>query len=447
MAKYQAMKLILFFAVLLSLVIAKGELDVVKVISNHTVANQVFNGSGLPLEFNGNFYVLTSDHVVFHSNNNVHLQILTETGDNLDCLYIASDFASGLALLQIKNPQTNLPWPKLQDLKESLPALNQNIILTGFPAKANGSLRDIDGKLSAVKNSDLFVSHLQILEVSGGHAEFGMSGGPAYDIDGSFVGILSHQVYSEDPGHINNSILIIPAKDSLRWLKTQLTDASLQTITLVQTVNHQLWKNSIMFSTGSLNFTFYDSYSSGIKNFYITPSNPSTAKVFGEINGDLEKYQNHLLSYRKCSLLIMGFRQRDSIHSGIYASNNLVEMLRSFNSTKLEPVTDLSCPGGAQALDFIDSFEENLAKLKLPPSEADLWPLYNELSTLLSLFKNAKSAHGKPIYILVKPKDIENILSEKNFEPAWKTLNKQNKEAELRSFLLELKNQLFYLTI
>src|SRR5690349_15385905 len=69
------------------------------------------------------------------------------------------------------------------------------------------------------------------MEITGGHGEFGMSGGAVISPEGEFRGLLSHQILSREAGELDDSnrsqdsdsVLAIPAANVKDWLKDVLT--------------------------------------------------------------------------------------------------------------------------------------------------------------------------------------------------------------------------------
>jgi hypothetical protein len=420
----------------------------VKVISKQTQASQVFNGSGFLFQHQNQGYVLTSDHVVLHTNAGVHHQVTSDEVGALDCQYLASDYGAGLALLQVTSPVDFKTWPDLDNIQIASPQTNLSVILMGFPATSTTSVRDFDGHISNPERpSSILADVKSMIEVQDGHAEFGMSGGLALSENGNYLGTLSHQIYSEDANHIQNLILLIPASFSLQWVRNYFFDSS--SIRLMQTPAQQSWTRQPAFSTGRLSILFVDTYSNGGHSFNIGLTAEKTKNLYAEDVGDLLKYQNFLQQNPKCSMLIKSFRRRNQFGGTHWFSSDVIEALRGFQDSSREPITHLSCQQTEASVAELAKIADQVQALNLPSDTSEFAPLKQALDEIGDLLHGANSdPHDSDFrYEDLKPKDIDVLLKDPAYQKSWQALIKMGRETEVRALLQHLRETLQWVTI
>lgn len=190
------------FAVLFSSTVWAFERSVVKLISFNEPQSRKFVGSGLAISEGGDWAtVLTSDHVVFHSNSvGFSHRLLSEAGVSVPAEYVVSDSGHGLALLRVKaqdlatagiQPLARSQWiaaPPMQSGDEAL--------FVGFPA-ASQSLFSVPANFLQQAPGPTFLPEDDGMLEFSGYAEFGMSGGPAFHANGECVGVLTYRAPSQ----------------------------------------------------------------------------------------------------------------------------------------------------------------------------------------------------------------------------------------------------------
>lgn len=213
---------------------AADNAQVVKIASHLCSKREGLYGSGWVFRFKSQTYVLTSEHVVLHTEGNegvVCHRVFHPTSGWQPARLKHVDWGGGLAILELHEN-----WPTAQPLKPAA-ALNHEVVIEGFPFHSMTALRDEQGRILSKKSRRHFIPLVQdMLEVSGAHAEYGMSGAPVFQRNGAgdFVGLLSHQVIVqrfgreslvasrelESQGTMN--LLVIPASDIEPWLRKVL---------------------------------------------------------------------------------------------------------------------------------------------------------------------------------------------------------------------------------
>jgi hypothetical protein len=325
---------------------------VVKVVSSIPGDSIALRGSGLAFRYDGAGYVLTSDHVVLHDNNGKEHVVYGDKIASTPCEFVTADFGRGVALLKSTTTAGLDTWPRWEDLAWAEAKLDAPAAMMGYPAMADGLLRDVAGKVSdGAKPWDALVQVRHMIEVKGGHAEFGMSGGiVASPLNDAIYGLLSHQVYAPPGGGAQNTILVIPGSVLQDWVKRFFAgkpgDPSSYPVQLYQTTELLRWTHGPAFLSGYLSFGWTDAFGTGRRVIYISSaSRPAPGSIFGGETGDLAKVQAFMRKREDCLLYIMGFRSRGAGGSG-YVSTP-VGVLRSLEDPKREAIFRVRCNEGA----------------------------------------------------------------------------------------------------
>jgi hypothetical protein len=305
-------------------------------------------GSGILIRFRKKIFILTSDHVVYHSNRSFKHQMLTFNGDSLALQYLISDAGHGLALL---NPETeSADFSKAVDL-DSSPSwrdskLNtaEQISLAGFPVSSDAVLVDSSAKIKSLQTpSELFVQLPTLLEVSSGHGEFGMSGGLGYSQTGIFRGVISHQVVNDQ----ENTVLLIGAPEVRAWLQSVVaTDGTLFRPSPVALAQDPAQQASEFPSLRSANFyitlirPFAGVGPTGIE--VLLTKTPSTETLFGGSNGRLSEILA-VKSVCDCHFRSLGFRKKTLLGSSEGGGATLPQQMRRLLDSSIEPLWTFEC--------------------------------------------------------------------------------------------------------
>ncbi len=324
---------------------------VVKVVSSVTSDSVVLRGSGLAFQHGGKGYVLTSDHVVLHDDDGKEHVVYGDKIPATPCDFVISDYGRGLALLKAVSPARLEDWPRWEDLLWRAPQPGDRVAMMGFPAMAEGGLvRDLAGKVSdAAKPWDALVQVRHMIEVKGGHAEFGMSGGVVASPGDTLFGLLSHQVYSPPNGSPSaNTILAIPGALIVDWVSRVLAspgDPASYPIELFQTSEQLRWAHGPAYLTSTLIMGWTDAFGTGRRVMYISrASRPAPGKIFGGETGDLAKIRDFFKKRDDCLLYVLRFQTR----SPRFMAAAHVSTMRAFEDASLQAVLHVRCNDGSR---------------------------------------------------------------------------------------------------
>ena len=214
-------------------------IDAVVKVHSYDCSNEVkrFAGSGLLFKKGNDVYVVTSEHVVLHSNQNTCHKVFNESLKIQEAELVRADWGMGLAILRIKGP-VSVTIPNESFLNATLPEANEPVTAYGFAyASKVLSQNNTATVLIARSGRGLIPLLPEMLEVQGGFVEYGMSGGPVVSNETKqFTGILSHQalkLVSAHPSQVvtinsevpqSNHFFVIPADAVKVWVRTVLED-------------------------------------------------------------------------------------------------------------------------------------------------------------------------------------------------------------------------------
>ncbi|MBC7396171.1 MAG: hypothetical protein H7333_01915 [Bdellovibrionales bacterium] len=191
-------------------------IQVVKIISQDPSGARTMVGSGIALD--GSPFLITSDHVFFHSNQGYLHQTLggghlgtTDLGP-----YLAADWGKGLGLFKWSG-STSDRSADTGICKEEHPQATQFL---GVPSASNETVSIAATFSERISAEDYFVQNGFLDVYQGGLAEFGMSGGAVVDPDHHcLAGIISHQ-RKNAAGEMET--LVIPASEMRSWYERRL---------------------------------------------------------------------------------------------------------------------------------------------------------------------------------------------------------------------------------
>lgn len=178
---------------------AFGRTPVVKIKSRWCESNgPAYQGSGTLFSREGKLFAITSAHVVLHGNQDSGAchEIKTADGVRLEMSLRAVDFARGLALLESRLDASSALLSTTGPLTvapESSLGESATARMVGYPFASETPIVDAMARvLNPRSTRSVLPSVSELIEIKG-HNEFGMSGGGAFDADGRFVGVISHQ--------------------------------------------------------------------------------------------------------------------------------------------------------------------------------------------------------------------------------------------------------------
>ena len=214
---------------------------VVKIRSADPVISQDRQGSGLLFSYLGSVYVLTSDHVIFRGGDPYKHFATSAQWGRRSLSYGFADWGRGIAVLKMESNVSDIlasgMIPDFQELTGEEDEHDMPVQLYGYPANSDTLVSLNQGLASTPLFIYGMVCSLRFMSyIVQSHAEFGMSGGPTFLENGSFLGTLSHLYLPHDSGEPTDvsgntpwddaTILLVPfslIKDSIAdYLKTQV---------------------------------------------------------------------------------------------------------------------------------------------------------------------------------------------------------------------------------
>lgn len=412
----------------------------VKIISAARDGSLELRGSGLAFAHSGHAYVLTSDHVVLHDNFNRKHVVQFENGATATCDFVVSDFGRGLALLEITGPFDPAVVTELTSIVGAAPAAADRVIVMGYPAMSNGLVRDPRGAISNPRAPSMtLVQTKEMIEIVGAHGEFGMSGGVVTSTDDRFIGVLSHQIYSETPDRISNKILVVPSDVALPWAKAAIeAPRGQEPIQFGQSTSQQMWKDSLTMGTRHLAFWWGDFFGTGreIGSIrYVTPE--ISAELPGGTMSSLLPIEEDLQASH-CNAYLMGFRQREPFGASVAMPREPIGQLRLFLDTKLEPFVQLWCN---ETYDLVDTLDDHANVLRKLESRLRGTPkLAARLSRVIDHIEGHQSGDPRNYHFFwLKRGDLDWLLTSPEFRAEWAILAKSGDEAALRTELTQLR--------
>ncbi len=233
----QPIKLLFIFALLSNVVLAITPIPVR--VESGLCESTAFSQKGSGVLFNeGNAaYVLTSEHVVLHSNGEYCHRFYLENGSPIEARLVIAEYGNGLALLK---SALFISAPSLEEYSPRAITNTLSVEVLGFPHSTALLTRGNQGKVFIAKSSrQPFPLLASVVELSDAHGEFGMSGGPVVGESGELVGILSHQylkivpggktitqVFSKETQVMENGLVAIPGDEAIAWAREILKSSS-----------------------------------------------------------------------------------------------------------------------------------------------------------------------------------------------------------------------------
>lgn len=214
------------------------EKHVVKVVSSKCQPKKTFLGSGFLFRRGTEYFVLTSDHVVLHDNPEYCHRVRWSQGAEKKVEFVSAEWGNGLALLHLKEDPGLEGVATFEEISASAAAPGMKTTVTGFPYDADRLIEDHQGSVLGVKKDrELFAFVPRLIELENAHGEFGMSGGPVFDENQKFIGVLSHQILKPtEHGDLipvelgaeeispDNHLLLVPGEIALKWVTEYFQD-------------------------------------------------------------------------------------------------------------------------------------------------------------------------------------------------------------------------------
>lgn len=201
--------------------------SIVKLASVSQAANQTFRGSGILFSHQGKSYVLTSEHVLLHGNQDRGNPILHKVWNpkigSRRAVYLASDWSKGLALLSVPDLDPT-PWLDLRNFVADTVGVSDRITVAGYPADSQAlAWNDRARYTSGYRIKSPVYGFPLLWTFRDSKIEYGMSGGAALDERKIPIGLLSHQYIAVvAPGEDPNMALAIPIDAAAAWVRDYL---------------------------------------------------------------------------------------------------------------------------------------------------------------------------------------------------------------------------------
>ncbi len=210
--------------------------DVKVLISKCANGAPISAGSGVGFNHNQTQYVVTSEHVVSIRSDICYSAQLDGASNPAKLEVVSTDWSNGLALLKIVSAQP-IPLLNLSETFETQGLTDNELVTSAFPQQSSQRVRD---RARVVINGSLrggFVGQVQLLELVGPIAEYGMSGGSVRGAQNDkVIGLISHQrVYltpgkpsliaseGEVKGVQSNHFIVISSHSVMSWIQRTLS--------------------------------------------------------------------------------------------------------------------------------------------------------------------------------------------------------------------------------
>ncbi|HPI40275.1 MAG TPA: serine protease [Pseudobdellovibrionaceae bacterium] len=169
-----------------------------------SMSNNKKLGSGILFTKQNSAYVLTSDHVLYHDfENKTFCSHIVFKNNRIKTQLKSVHVGRGVALLKVlsENSFSTSQLKKYEELFSTDSAfMAQDVILGGFPFKANSLSLDPSAQIINPKSKRMFLPLIKTSIEVRGYSEYGMSGGALMDTRHKVLGVISHQYL-----HIKNA--------------------------------------------------------------------------------------------------------------------------------------------------------------------------------------------------------------------------------------------------
>lgn len=351
---------------------------VVKIESGRCgMSQKTMKGSGILIREGSNIYVITSEHVIYHSNSGFCHRVSSESFSRMEARLIQVDWGMGLALLKLVD-DVSINLPTLSTLNSGEIRQGESVFIFGFPYSSEKLLQSPKGFLLSTQSDRALIPFVKVMyEAIRVYVEFGMSGGIAVSEDlTSFIGIISHQRLVQVAGsgskvvEIENALtpasdnaFIIPANVVYFWANKIINHHELGVPTIVRDAKsehsapgrsgggQQVYSSGLKFiSTGLTNDEAPVGGSEGVGGRTINGKPISVSLVLDQDNhlaqlqipgreSWTQEVRERLLKQEKVKVVgfldssesLLGLRKRN-IHS-------LPEFFKLLNEPALKPIT------------------------------------------------------------------------------------------------------------
>lgn len=336
--------------------------------------NSQMKGSGSLFTYRGETYVLTSEHVVYHSAQEKFCHSVSNSFINEQkATLLFADWGLGIALLKISLP------PRAEFLsfpQDFIPSRNPTVKIAGSPYNDKNGILFTDGQIVNDDGTRLPTAILNSsLEIDGAHGEFGMSGGPIFEETENkaiFRGLLSHQVLIMNPGaptratewnasqKYQNQLLGIKVEDVNKALNRYFQNPASFKVSFYRTtigqINHtdEVVSNGLIFKpkTQTLNKSFNmqlrraggvdpigiggeddDNHGTFISldvNSFLGKEEFHTEWMFPHSKTSIEKITNLIFTNQKVELPFLLFQDQEDSNNGIKLTSKKIRSIDDY---------------------------------------------------------------------------------------------------------------------
>lgn len=431
---------------------------------------QKLSGSGLVFNKAGQTYVITSEHVILQELSEVCHFASNETLGELKLELIHSRWDLGLALLKVSAKV--LQAPELEELFSQKASIENRIRVLGYPVSENSLRIDQNGKILTLESKRHIFERLDnVIEISGVHVEYGMSGGALFDQSTrKYLGLISHQALALVPGNspslqinqednkgninVSNILLAINSKDILKFINNSLSQSEKFTswkrnfadqLKQIESVSWgQVQLKLLSHEKKNLNILLASMGGDGVgtgglekldveKTLQVKLLSSGHSQVFSEESPYEWLKNKKSLLLRKNEINIRG------IISGTISENNLhlqpvkslSQFLRSVAHREWTPLikqseNEILIP--SQVVSRANAISEQILKLKISDEAQSLM---NQITMVLSLVSQGDAA-------LLKEKDFNSIVNSKHWSDLFSNEQAFDLTVELKGNLIQI---------
>lgn len=453
--------------------------SVVKIVSKLKDGRAQKEGSGLIFRMENQDYVVTSDHVYFHSNELADHFIFVNgsTAPLSRCQSMMVRYEYGLALLKcetgisspfeiLRNPYNADPITRLGPIPMQAPGFERNphyfrrdeirgLSVAGYPLSSSELYVDRDG-IGQLYYAEwgLLIMGIEIMyRIANVHAEPGMSGGLLFDRTlerggmPRVLGLLSHMRNFSN----GSNIYAIPAQDVIAFIYNSFMQPGFKP-SIRQEVRNQL-RGPYDVAIGSYDFELLEDLNA--KNQRLRAYRLRKIGRFSDTPGparirDFESTLDIFLPKNPhCTPFMMGAwglqpGNEYSYNYGLKLVSNGVDTLDGQVRGVEEPLFLLDCPETETSLEKLKNLRVRLAEiLGRVKNETELIRHFRKIGQQLSdsHLDHAFSPNGIPLYYTeLKARHFQKLIHD--YRTPWAQLKEEGFETELRQWIKEVVDNL-----
>jgi hypothetical protein len=205
---------------------------------------------------------------------------------------------------------------------------------------------------------------------------------------------------------------------------------------------------SVNFLSGKLFFLEADPYSNVQLMLFAMDYKKGNDSYFGGPGGEIARMSAFAAENTDCSLMIHGFRKRGHVEFD-YGRGSWSDTVLMLVNPDLEPIVEAWCNGSEDAANSLEDHYRHLARLiKDAQGVRAADELLSTLNYYIESFVRGQN-HSDPTnntFFVLKPSDLENLLSGAGYKEAWAELARYGKREPLEQGIRDLKQTFKYLS-